>query len=79
MKKSNRKLLTGNAAKRDITFGIINQKKEGTIEVDNRESDSILIWGIPLKKGREGEEAQVVIVKRQNIHKLISLLERCQK
>lgn len=74
-----RKMLSPEAAKRDVVWGKIDQKKEGHIEVDNREIDSILIWGIPKKLGREGEEAQVVIVKRENIRKLIQLLERCLK
>ncbi len=74
-----RKTLSPEAMKRDITWGKIDQKKEGMIEIDNREKDSILIWGIPKKLGREGEESQVVIVKRENIHKLITLLERTLK
>ena len=74
-----RKMLSAEAMKRDITFGKIDQKKEGHIEIDNREPDNILIWGIPKPLGREGEEAQVVIVKREKIHDLIKLLERCQK
>ena len=68
------------AKKRDTYYwGKIDQKKEGHIEVDNREKDCILLWGIPLKKGREGEESQVVIVKMENIEKLITILQRCQK
>ena len=74
-----RKMLSPEAAKRDIIQGFIDQKREGRIEIDNREPDSILIWGIPKPLGREGEEAQVVIVKREKIHDLIKLLERCQK
>lgn len=74
-----RRMLSPETMKRDVIQGFIDQKKEGRIEVDNRENDSILIWGIPKPLGREGEEAQVIIVKKENIHKLITLLERTLK
>jgi len=75
-----RKMLSPEAMKRDVTWGKIAQKKYGhQIEIDNTEKDCILIWGIPKKLGREGEEAQVVIIERENIQKLITLLERTMK
>jgi hypothetical protein len=47
----------------------IKQKYYGTLEIDNREKDMIMIWC------REGKSNEVIHIERGNIKKVIELLK----
>lgn len=55
---------------------IIKQKSHGTIDIDNREKDTILIWLVEKSTavGGKKKESNVVIVERAKIKQLIDTL-----